>query len=615
MANLRIAELDFDAIKSNLKNYLKSQTEFSDYDFEGSTLAVLLDVLAYNTHYNAYLANMLANEMFIDSAVKRQSVVSIAKLFGYLPRSIIASSAYVDITVANPTGSPASLTLPRYSQFSTSIDGTSFTFVNTEPVTINPLNGDYVFSNVKISEGSQLVYKFVVVTPGPDEKYEIPNIDIDTNTLYVTVQESATNLTTTTYTKVSDIVSLNGTSNVYFIEENTKGRYEIYFGDGVLGKKLTAGNIVTVYYLVSTGSSANFSSELAQTFTFSGEIGGGDVSVATVSNSTGGASRESITELKFNAPKSYATLDRAVTTDDYKTLIQQYYPYAESVAVWGGEENIPPKYGKVIISLKPFSGFVISDAVKNDIKVNLLQGKQIVGLTPEFIDPEYTYIGFDIEVKYNPKLTTLSAVQIRNFTDNTVKEYFRTQLQKFDLDFYLVKLLNNIIDIDSSIFGCTIVPRIQRRLTPTLNSVNTYTGDNKIKLSNRILPNSLNSSVFYFTFNSLVARCIIKDVPDTTVPDNNGTGTLALFDYLSGTKLLSNIGKVYYYNGEIEITELTPEGYLSGQTDLKLNVNLQPGYYDVLSSKGQILVLDESNEDTNSNVTKGIEYTIIARND
>lgn len=615
MANLRIAELDFDAIKSNLKNYLKSQTEFSDYDFEGSTLAVLLDVLAYNTHYNAYLANMLANEMFIDSAVKRQSVVSIAKLFGYLPRSIIASSAYVDITVANPTGSPASLTLPRYSQFSTSIDGTSFTFVNTEPVTINPLNGDYVFSNVKISEGSQLVYKFVVVTPGPDEKYEIPNIDIDTNTLYVTVQESATNLTTTTYTRVSDIVSLNGTSNVYFIEENTKGRYEIYFGDGVLGKKLTAGNIVTIYYLVSTGASANFSSELAQTFTFSGQIGGGDVSVATISNSTGGASRESITELKFNAPKSYATLDRAVTIDDYKTLIQQYYPYAESVAVWGGEENIPPKYGKVIISLKPFSGFVISDAVKNDIKVNLLQGKQIVGLTPEFIDPEYTYIGFDIEVKYNPKLTTLSAVQIRNFTDNTVKEYFRTQLQKFDLDFYLVKLLNNIIDIDSSIFGCTIVPRIQRRLTPTLNSVNTYTGDNKIKLSNRILPNSLNSSVFYFTFNSLVARCIIKDVPDTTVPDNNGTGTLALFDYLSGTKLLSNIGKVYYYNGEIEITELTPEGYLSGQTDLKLNVNLQPGYYDVLSSKGQILVLDESNEDTNSNVTKGIEYTIIARND
>lgn len=615
MANLRIAELDFDAIKSNLKNYLKSQTEFSDYDFEGSTLAVLLDVLAYNTHYNAYLANMLANEMFIDSAVKRQSVVSIAKLFGYLPRSIIASSAYVDITVANPTGSPASLTLPRYSQFSTSIDGTSFTFVNTEPVTINPLNGDYVFSNVKISEGSQLVYKFVVVTPGPDEKYEIPNIDIDTNTLYVTVQESATNLTTTTYTKVSDIVSLNGTSNVYFIEENTKGRYEIYFGDGVLGKKLTAGNIVTIYYLVSTGASANFSSELAQTFTFSGQIGGGDVSVATISNSTGGASRESITELKFNAPKSYATLDRAVTIDDYKTLIQQYYPYAESVAVWGGEENIPPKYGKVIISLKPFSGFVISDAVKNDIKVNLLQGKQIVGLTPEFIDPEYTYIGFDIEVKYNPKLTTLSAVQIRNFTDNTVKEYFRTQLQKFDLDFYLVKLLNNIIDIDTSIFGCTIVPRIQRRLTPTLNSVNTYTGDNKIKLSNRILPNSLNSSVFYFTFNSLVARCIIKDVPDTTVPDNNGTGTLALFDYLSGTKLLSNIGKVYYYNGEIEITELTPEGYLSGQTDLKLNVNLQPGYYDVLSSKGQILVLDESNEDTNSNVTKGIEYTIIARND
>lgn len=615
MANLRIAELDFDDIKSNLKNYLKSQAEFTDYDFEGSTLSILLDVLAYNTHYNAYLANMLANEMFIDSAVKRQSVVSIAKLFGYLPRSIISASAFVDIIVNNPTGSPSSLTLPRYSQFSTTIDGASFTFVNTEPITINPLNGEYVFSNVKISEGSQLIYKFVVTEPGPDEKYEIPNINIDTNTLYVTVQESATNLNTTTYNKVSEIVSLNGESKVFFLEENTKGRYELYFGDGILGKKLTAGNIITIYYLVSNGASANFSSELDQTFVFSGQIGGGDVTVTTVSNSTGGASRESITELRFNAPKAYATLDRAVTVDDYKTLIQQYYPYAESVAVWGGEENIPPKYGKVIISLKPYSGYIIGDSVKNDIKVNLLKNKQIVGLTPEFIDPEYIYVGLDIEIKYNPKQTILSAVQIRNFTDNTVKEYFRTQLQKFDLDFYLVKLLNNIIDIDASIIGCSIVPRIQKRLSLTLNSLNVYLGDNKIKLNNRILPNSLYSSVFYFTTNTLVTRCIIKDVPDTVVPDNNGTGTLALYDYLSGTLISGNIGKVYYYNGEIEIRELRPEGYLTGQTFFRINASLQPGFYDVLSSRGQILILDESNEDTNSNVTKGIEYTIIARND
>ena len=614
MANLKIAELDFDAIKSNLKTYLKSQTEFSDYDFEGSTMSILLDILAYNTHYNAYLANMLANEMFIDSAVKRQSVVSIAKLFGYLPRSIKGASAVVDITVNNPTGSPAAITLPRYTQFSTTIDETTFNFVNTEPVTINPLNGLYVFNDVTITEGSALNYKYIVVTPGPDEKYEIPNIDIDTNTLYVTVQESASNTTLTTYNRVSDIVSLDGTSKVYFLEENTKGRYEIYFGDGILGKKLTAGNIVTVYYLVSNGASANFSSELSQSFTYSGTLAGGDVTVTTVSNSTGGADRETITELKFNAPKSYATLDRAVTVDDYKTLVQQYYPYAESVAVWGGEENIPPKYGKVIISLKPFSGFVISDAVKNDIKTNLLAKKQIVGLTPEFIDPEYIYIGLDVEVKYNPRLTSYSFVQIQNFTDNTVREYFRTQLQKFDLDFYTVKLLNNIIDIDSSIYGCTIVPRMQKRITPTLNTVNTYSGDNKIKFSNRILPNTFYSSVFYFTVNTLTTRCIIKDVPDTTVPDNNGTGTLAVYDYLSGTQILSNIGKVYYYNGEVVINELSPEGYISG-TSLRLNANLQPGYYDVYSSKGQILVLDESGEDTNSNVVKGLNYSVIARDD
>jgi len=615
MANLRIAELDFDAIKSNLKNYLKSQSEFTDYDFEGSTMSVLLDILSYNTHYNAYLANMLANEMFIDSAVKRQSVVSIAKLFGYLPRSIKSASAVVDITVTNLAGAPVSLTLPRYSQFTTSIDDTTFNFVNTDPVTINPLNGNYIFENVTIIEGSPLSFKFNVIDPGPNEKYEIPNLDIDTNSLYVTVQESSTNITTTTYTKVSSILSIDGDSKVFFLEENTKGKYEIYFGDGILGKKLSAGNIVTIYYVVSFGASANYSSVLDQSFSFGGTIGGGTVTVTTVSNSTGGAVRETITELKFNAPKAYATLDRAVTVDDYKTLILQYYPYAESVSVWGGENNVPPKYGKVIISLKPFTGYVISDAVKNDIKNNLLSTKQIVGLTPEFIDPEYIYVGFSVEVKYNPKLTTLSAVQIQNFTDNALKEYFRLNLQKFNLNFYLVKLLNNIIDIDTSIFGCTIVPKLQKRLTPVLNTVNTYYGNNIIKFNNRILPNSIYSSVFTVTTNTLVIRCVIKDIPDSTIPDNNGTGTLALFNYLTGTRILDNIGKVYYYSGDIEITAISPDGYLSGQTNLKINADLQPGYYDILVDKAQILVLDDSNEDSVSNVAKGIAYSIVARND
>jgi len=615
MANLRISELDFDAIKTNLKNYLKAQSEFTDYDFDGSSLSVLLDILSYNTHYNAYLANMLANEMFLDSAVKRESAVSLAKHLGYTPRSVKGASAVVDITVNGPSGSPTSLTLPKYSAFSSTINGQPYTFLNTEALTINPSGGVYTFDNVTLTEGIAYNYRYTVVDPGPAEKYEIPNDTVDTNTISVTVQNSASDLVTNTYTKVSNITELDSTSKVFFLEENTKGKYEIYFGDGILGKKLVAGNIVIINYLVSSGSLANTSSEIDQSFSFSGTIGGGTVTVTTVSNSTGGADKETITEIKFNAPKAYATLDRAVTIDDYVTLINQYYPYAESIAVWGGEDNVPPKYGKVIISLKPYSGFTISDSVKDDIKNNLLKNKQVVGITPEFVDPKYIYVGLVIDVKYNANMTTFASSELNILIQQAVEDYFRLNLQKFNNDFYHGKILNDILDVDTAILSCNLIPRIQLRLTPELGITNTYILDNKLLFSNRLLPNSLTSTIFFITNNAISIKCIIKDEPNTVVPDYNGSGTLSIFNYDTGARLINNIGTINYATGEVSIESLPIEGYFSGQTDLRISAEIQPGFYDILSNKDQILVLDDSTLDTNNNRLKGLDISLIVKND
>lgn len=372
MPNLRVTELDFDDIKANLKTFLESQSEFTDYDFEGSSLSVLLDILAYNTHYNAYLANMLTNEMFLDSAVKRSSLVSIAKHLGYTPNSVTGSRAVIDVAVSSVADNPATLTLNRYSPFSTSINGTTYTFYNLNAITATPSGGTYTFDDVTVVQGTLLSKSYTVGTPGPDEKYEIPNEAVDTSTLRVTVQNSVSDTTVNTYTLATDITGLDSTSEKYFLEENTVGNFQLYFGDGVVGKKLTAGNIITIQYLASAGDVTNVSTNFTQSFT-SSTIGGSDsIVVTTASNSTSGAPKETIASIRYNAPKANAAKNRAVTTDDFKTLIQNNYTGAESISVWGGEENNPPKYGKVIISLKPFDGFTISNATKTNIKKHCL---------------------------------------------------------------------------------------------------------------------------------------------------------------------------------------------------------------------------------------------------
>ena len=400
MSNLRIAELDFDQIKSNLKTYLASQSEFTDYDFEGAGLSVLLDVLAYNTHYNAYLANMVVNEMFLDSAIKRSSAVSIAKHLGYTPRSDRGAKAVVNITATNVVGSPSYITLPKYTIFTSTVNNSTYTYVNLQEYSATLNNGSYTFNNVELIQGAYYSYSYNVVTPGPDEKYVLPNNGIDTTSLRVIVQNSSNDATQTLYTQTTDIVNIDSTSKVYFLQENSQEKYEIFFGDDIIGKKLTAGNIVNIEYIITDGEAANVSSNITQAFTTVSIQGSSDVTITTVSNAVGGASKEGIQSIKFNAPLINAAANRAVTTEDYKALITSSITEAESVSVWGGEDNVPPIYGKVLISLKPYDGFTISQSTKDIITSQILSNKKVLAIQPQFIDPEYFYIGMDINVKY-----------------------------------------------------------------------------------------------------------------------------------------------------------------------------------------------------------------------
>ena len=613
MSNLRIAELDFDQIKTNLKTYLNAQTEFTDYDFEGSGLSVLLDVLAYNTHYNAYLANMVVNEMFLDSAVKRSSAVSIAKHLGYTPVSARGAVANLDIVVTNPTGLPTTLTMDRYTPFTTTIDGVAYTFLTTEAKSAARVGTTYTFAGVDVTEGTLLSYSYAVSSITPDAKYEIPSADVDTRTIKVSIQTSASDTTTTTYTPVTDITGLDGTSKVYFLEQNPQGKYQIFFGDGIIGKTLSVGNIITIQYMVSSGSVVNVSGTVTQTFTAGGTIGGSSNIVTTVnSNSTGGADAESISSIKFNAPRVNATKNRAVTAVDYESLILANYTGAESVSVWGGEDNDPPYYGKVMISLKPYNGFTISDTTKESIKNNILKSKQAITVTPVFVDPTYFYVGINADISYNSLVTTLSSDQIQASVNTAITNYFSTNLQKFNKNFTYSALINLILDSNSSITSALLTLKLQRRIIPVLNTTNIFTNDTAIKFRNPIKPGSVLSSYFYITVNGVQVFVKITDLPDTTPANDTGSGTLRLVNAVTGAIVQSGIGTVDYGTGTLSISSIVPTGIPFGSTDIRITAGVQEISYNLSISRNEVLVQDDTTINKASGLIPGTTVTVTA---
>ena len=611
MANYRLAELDFDDIKVNLKQFLTNYRDtdgnliFKDYDFDASSLSILLDILSYNTHYNAYYANMVANEMFLDSAVKRSSAVSIAKHLGYTPLSYRSAKAKVSFTINDPVGTPSTLTLPKFSPFTTNINDIEYTFSNLDAVTIKPTNGIYTFTDVEITEGVPLSYTYRVDISGPTEKYKIPNLNVDTATLRVTVQNSFTDLTTTTYVQVGGLEAVSPQSQIYYLEQNPTGYYEIFFGDNTTGKKLVSGNLVKIEYLISNGSACNVSGSIEQSFSLGSTVGGVQLasSILASSNSTGGDNGDTIAAIKFKAPRFLSSFNRAVTANDYKAIIEANYPLVESIAVWGGEDNNPPKYGKVIISLKPYKGYTINTEIKNKIKNDILQDKKMVTIIPEFVDPNYLYIALDTKVKFDPKNSRYNANEIATLVKGKINDYFSTDLQKFNKSFIYSKLSKIIDAIDGSIVGNVSNFKIQKRISPVVNITNTFNGSNSIKFANPLTSGSVMSTAFYYRVNTDIKTVYLQDVITTS-----STSTINLYDFYTDKLIVSNIGSIDYTAGIVSIPTLKIAGYIENNTDIRIYAKIEE--LDISATNDLILVIDDGTLDTMSKKISGLVVTV-----
>lgn len=457
--NLNVTELDFDQIKDNLKNYLKQQTEFNDYNFEGSGLSTLLDVLAYNTHYNAVAAHYSLNEAFLDSAQIRGNVVTRAKLLGYVPRSVLSPRATINLTV-NASGAPnvpTELTLPRGTKLTTTVQGETYQYVVLSSQTVTGVSNVFSFTNVAIAEGTYKTLLYRVDNDIESQKFQISDEDVDTSTLRVRVQENEEALTYDIYSRFDSLLNVDSASQVYYLQENTNGKYEVYFGDGVIGRKPINNNIVTLDYIYTHGSESNGASvfELGSTL---GGLVNAEYSVTTVNNSSGGADRESMESIRFNAPLTFTAQNRAVTSDDYRAIILKSFSNVSSISTWGGEDNDPVDFGKVYIAIKPLSGSKLSDDDKTSIKNTILKGKNIVSIQPEIVDPNFTNLELDVFFKYNPNLTDRTNVELQGVVRDTISDYNFNNLNKFDGVFRYSQLLKAIDNSDRSILNSTIRP-------------------------------------------------------------------------------------------------------------------------------------------------------------
>ena len=465
---LTVSDLDFDSIKTNLKTFLQSQSEFQDYNFEGSGFSILLDLLAYNTHYLGFNANMLANEMYLDSADIRKNIVSLAKMLGYTPTSAKSPTVSLDILINNASG--ASLTMSKGTVFTSSISGNSYQFVTNEIHTLTPSNGVYKFENISVYEGTLTTFKYTVNTSDPDQRFIIPNVNADTTTLKVSVQNSSGDTATSTYNLATSITSLDLESKVYFLQEVEDGKFEIYFGDGVIGKSLSDGNIIIMEYVVTNKTEANGASN----FTLSGAIETfSDVSITTDSAAQGGAEPQTKESIRYNAPLQYSAQDRAVTTSDYETKVLELYPNAQSVSAWGGENDETPVYGVVKIAIKAASGSTLTDATKESI-VSKLRKYNVASVRPIIVDPETTSIILTSNIKYDQKATTKNTNTLKSEITTAISNYNTNTLQQFDGVFRHSKITGLIDNVDNSILSNVTSLMVRKTFTPTISSSTKY---------------------------------------------------------------------------------------------------------------------------------------------
>ncbi|HCT53862.1 MAG TPA: hypothetical protein DF712_15540 [Balneola sp.] len=598
--SLPIDSLDFDDIKTNLKSYLESQDTFSEYNFEGSGLNILLDVLSYNTHYQAFYNNMVISESFIDSAVKEDSIYSILKLLNYIPETRISSEAVVDLFYRDTGGSlpDSNGILSEQRSFSATVDGTTYVFFNKDAIEFEPckyndsgLVTEWKASDISIFEGEYNDIDFVF--DGLDTtRFRIPedNIDIRFLRVYVKDSETQSNTISNEWKRSDSILNIDGDSKVFFVQRGIGGRFEVEFGDDVIGKKPTVGDVITIEYVKSSGNSSNNIgvSDTAgnRSFSISGPTNTEKYEVVVKTKSFGGAEKENVTFSKKHGPRNFQSQNRLVTAEDYKTEILKRFPLLKSVLVYGGEDADPPQYGKVFIVANTKNSIPLSNSSKNSIIKDIIKKKNVVSIIPEFVDVDYTYLNLVLDVLHNQSFTTRSTADVQQVVKSKIQEYTDIQLEEFGANFRGSTVIRDVVESEGSVVSAFLSLLMEKRID-VKNSVGVPT-DYTTLFADPILKKSE---------GSVYSNKFVYDTRDSYVEDD-GNGVLRIYHIdKAGNKVTSksNIGTVNYDTGLVTIRQLNITSIVN---DVQFKLYACPRTNDVEVERNQILVIDETTADS-----------------
>lgn len=594
MALVNFTNLDFDQIKTSIKDYLRSNSNFTDYDFEGSNLSSIIDVLAYNTYITSYNANMISNEVFIDSATLRENVVSLARNIGYVPRSKTSSRANISFFVDTTefTTRPLTLTLKKGTvcTSSSSFGDQNYTFTIPEDITKPVINGIALFDNVSVYEGTFLVNTFTVNSNNPNQKYILDNSGIDTQSISVLVRNTQSSSVTRKFSLSNSLLDVDSTSRVFFIQEIEDQRYELIFGDGVLGKKLENNTVIEVSYLITSGPASNG----VRTFVFSGVLetqdgatpGAFTITINSTIASSGGEEIESTKKIKFNAPKSYGTQDRAVTSQDYAAIIRNIYPSTSDVIIFGGEDQVPPQYGKVFIVLKPNDAAYLTSLTKNQI-IEQLKKYVVASVEPVIVDPSILYVELTSKIYYNGSITSDTPSQIRDKVVTNLQNYIEdSDIEKFNGKFRYSKIVGVIDDSDKSINSNITSVTMRKDFYPQLNSTFYY---------EICYQNAFDKDCEGPTLSTTGFRVTEYPNFDVYLEDRDGKIILYRLDALTGEKVLldKEVGDIDYVKGELKMYNLT---IIKGSFfDNRISVRVKPLSNDVQAFREVYLDVDIPN--------------------
>ena len=583
MSSFNVSELDFATIKDSIKAHFRSQSKYNDWDFNGSGLSILLDVLAYNTHYNAMVAHLSLNETFLDSAQIRGNVVSHAKLLGYVPRSLASSKAVLNVVVTPGVTIADQALILRGTRFSTVVDQVSYYFVALESHVEPVSGGKYTFTNIPVRQGTlkRMIYR--VDTSLGNQKFEIPDANIDTSSMRVRLKANSEDDAYSIYTQFTSLVNINENSQIYYLQETPQGLYEIYFGDGILGKMPTANNIVEIEYVYTDGTVADGANLFTSVDPITSSIPGivySNIAVTVATDSYGGGVRESIESIRYNAPLTFTAQNRAVTADDYRAIVLKNVANIEAISVWGGEDDVVPNFGKVYISVKPIGAETLTSTEKTTILSSVLAGKNVVSITPILVDPDYTYLELDVFFKYNANLTDRALVELQTLVRQAVIAYNADDLLKFDGVFRHSKLLREIDNAEPSILNSAIRVFMYKEAIPSSTNNNYF----DLNFSGPIYQSSSDS--FVLSTNAFLVGGIEHYFRDFVVEGSYDRKIFMCKLVNGAVEKVKEVGMLYAATGNITIS-----GFITDATT-PIRFTVVPNSNDIAPKRNQLLSID-----------------------